>query len=115
MTNLKFNIETETMIKVSHYNELWRVKPTIGQLNGAYNQLLNDMDSLAEDSDPDITDDILAFCLVRPNFEQLTIEDIQTADYDQTEDGWLHIFLIRFSFTIPNTEYKTLYNKTFNS
>ena len=114
MQNLKFSIETETTVKVSHYNELWRVQPSIGQLKEAYNSLLNYLDDLAEDSDPDITDDIIAFCLIRPSFEQLTIEDIQTADYDQTGDQWDHIFLIRFSFTISNAEYKHKFNKTFN-
>jgi hypothetical protein len=113
MQTTQFNIETETIITVSHYNQLWRVKPTIGQLKAAYEELLSDIDSLAADSDPDLSDEIIALSIEKPAFENLIIDNIQTADYDQTETGWLHIFLIRFSFTVNTTEYQIKFNNIF--
>ena len=79
---LKKNFHSfEIAIVVDKLNNLHH-KPTIGQIRTEYEKSLKQIQELAEDSDPDITDELLTTLIVKPNFDDLTIESINIAHSD---------------------------------
>ena len=118
---LKKNFHSfEIAIVVDKLNHLHH-KPTIGQIRTEYEKSIKQIQELAEDSDPDITDELLTTLIVKPNFDDLTIESINIADFDshfpqgprirnsQPERYIVYWYIITyFTFETQNIDYDNL-------
>ncbi len=88
---------------------------TIKQLKQGYDHLIKYLDDLAQDSDPNITENEIVFSLIRPQFENLMIYHTVTADYDYCKQSnqYIKITEVTLAFEIYKPVFEELYYKQF--